>query len=35
MITEIQSQCEKLGKEVALLNTKVTESKMELKNSEV
>ena len=35
MTTDIQSQCEKLGKEVALLTTKINESQMELKNSEV
>ena len=35
MTTEIQSQCEKLGKEVVLLTTKINESQMELKNSEV
>lgn len=35
MTTEIQSQCEKLSKEVALLTTKLNESQVELKNSEV
>ena len=35
MTTDIQSQCEKLGKEVGLLTTKINESQMELKNSEV